>query len=85
MMTEPDHEVFVNDENTFRCREIQCVLPGTKGTSWLWASLSRTIMRRGVAPDHVPYIMMLTVLASLAVNPGKEDRKSTRLNSSHSH
>lgn len=48
------------------------VLPGTKGTSWPWASLSRTIMMRGVAPDHVPRILMLTVLASLGVNLGEK-------------
>lgn len=48
------------------------VLPGTKGTSWPWASLSRTIMTRGVAPDHVPCILKLTVLASLGVNLGEK-------------
>jgi len=30
------------------------------------------MMRRGVAPDHMPRIMILTVLASLGVNLGKE-------------
>lgn len=69
---EPDHEVFTTDEKTCHCREILHVLPGTRGTSWPWASLSRTITRRGVAPDHVPRIMMLTVLASLGVNLGRE-------------
>lgn len=48
------------------------VLPGTKGTSWPWASLSRTMMTRGVAPDHVPRILMFTVLASLGVNLGEK-------------
>lgn len=48
------------------------VLPGTKGTSWPWASLSRTMMTRGVAPDHVPRILVLTVLASLGINLGEK-------------
>lgn len=75
MMMEPHHEVFVTDEKTCRRRDIRYVLPGTKGTSWPRASLRRTIMRRGVAPDHVPRIMMLTVLASLGVNLGERDEK----------
>lgn len=44
------------------------VLPGIRGTSWAWSSLSRAMMRRGVAPDRVSGIMKLTVLASLGVN-----------------
>lgn len=44
------------------------VLPGIKGTSWAWSSLSRAMMRRGVAPDRISGIMKLTVLASLGVN-----------------
>lgn len=67
MMMEPDHEVFITDEKTPQCSEIN-VLPGIKGASWAWASLSRTIMKRGVAPDHVPRIVPLTVLASLDFN-----------------
>lgn len=44
------------------------ILPGSKGTSWAWSSLSRAMMRRGVAPDRVSGIIKLTVLASLGVN-----------------
>ena len=53
------------------------VLPGTIEPSsiWHWASLSRTIMRRGVAPDHVTRMTLLTVLASLAVNLGTRDKR----------
>lgn len=57
------------------------VLPGIRGTSWAWSSLSRAMMRRGVAPDRVSGIMKLTVLASLGVNlRGEvEETKTNRL------
>lgn len=71
-MMEPHNEVIVAGEKTQQCREIQQVLPGTIGTSWPWTSPNRTIMRRGVAPDHMSRIMMLTVLASRGVSLGKE-------------
>lgn len=71
---EAHREVAVTDvRQTVRSKENKLnVLPGTKGTSWPWASLSRTMMTRGVAPDHVLRILMLTVLASLGVNLGEK-------------
>lgn len=74
-MAETDNVDFVNDKKACRAEKYDMSLPGTKGTSWPWASLSRTVMRRGVAPDHMPRIAMLTVLASLDVNLGKEKNR----------
>lgn len=79
MTMEADHEVLITDELTSTCWETCHVLPGIKGTSWPQASLRRTIMKRGVAPDHVPRIMMLTVLASLKVKL-KKQIKNKQLN-----
>lgn len=71
---EAEREVAVTDvRQTVRSEENKLnVLPGTKGTSWPWVSLSRTMMTRGVAPDHVPRILLLTVLASLGDNLGEK-------------
>lgn len=63
-------------------QRIGYVLPGTKGASWPWTSLSRTIRRKGVAPDHVPRIVVLTVLASLNKYLRKE-KHMKRLHSGH--